>query len=145
MVGAGDVAMDACRVAKRLPGCEDVQVLYRRGPDEIPARKDELWGAIEEGIEFVYNVQPVAIEAENGGLALRCRRTELGEPGEDGRRVAIEVPGSEHDYDARARHPRDRPEGGVGAPRRARADGRREGANRLGLDAYGGSQGLRSR
>ena len=100
VVGAGDVAMDACRVAKRLPGCEDVQVLYRRGPDEIPARKDELWGAIEEGIEFVYNVQPVAIQAENGSLALRCRRTELGEPGEDGRRVAIEVPGSEHDYDA---------------------------------------------
>ena len=59
VVGAGDVAMDACRVAKRLPGCEHVQVLYRRGPDEIPARKDELWGAIEEGIEFVYNVQPV--------------------------------------------------------------------------------------
>ena len=42
VVGAGDVAMDACRAARRLPGCEDVQVLYRRGPDEIPARKDEL-------------------------------------------------------------------------------------------------------
>jgi NADPH-dependent glutamate synthase beta subunit-like oxidoreductase len=99
VVGAGDVAMDACRVAKRLPGCEHVQVLYRRGPDEIPARKDELWGAIEEGIEFVYNVQPVGVRA-NGGLALTCRRTELGEPGADGRRVAIEVPGSEQDYEA---------------------------------------------
>jgi NADPH-dependent glutamate synthase beta subunit-like oxidoreductase len=99
VVGAGDVAMDACRVARRLPGCEHVQVLYRRGPDEIPARKDELSGAIEEGIEFVYNVQPVGVEA-NGTLALTCRRTELGEPGEDGRRVAIEVPGSEHGYEA---------------------------------------------
>jgi NADPH-dependent glutamate synthase beta subunit-like oxidoreductase len=100
VVGAGDVAMDACRVAKRLPGCEHVQVLYRRGPDEIPARKDELWGAIEEGIEFVYNVLPVAVLADSDGMSLQCVRTTLGEPGEDGRRVAIEVPGSEHDYEA---------------------------------------------
>jgi NADPH-dependent glutamate synthase beta subunit-like oxidoreductase len=99
VVGAGDVAMDACRVAKRLPGCEHVQVLYRRGPEEIPARKDELWGAIEEEIEFVYNVQPVGVSDTNGSLALRCRRTDLGEPGEDGRRVAIVVEGSEHDYE----------------------------------------------
>jgi glutamate synthase (NADPH) small chain len=98
VVGAGDVAMDACRVARRLPGCEHVQVLYRRGPDEIPARKDELSGAIEEGIEFVYNVQPIAAHENGGGLVLRCRRTELGEPGDDGRRVAIELEGSEHEY-----------------------------------------------
>lgn len=99
VVGAGDVAMDACRVAKRLPGCEHVQVLYRRGPGEIPARRDELEGALAEGIEFVYNRQPVGVFDANGSLVLRCRRTELGEPGEDGRRVAIEIQGSEHDYE----------------------------------------------
>ena len=73
VVGAGDVAMDACRVAKRLPGCEDVKVLYRRGPDEIPARKDELWGAIEEGIEFVYNAQPVGVQADERQLRAALR------------------------------------------------------------------------
>ena len=99
VVGAGDVAMDACRVAKRLPGCEDVKVLYRRGPDEIPARKDELWGAIEEGIEFVYNTQPVGVLPAGEELALRCIRTGLGEPGADGRRLPIELPDSEHDYE----------------------------------------------
>ena len=52
VIGGGDVAMDACRVAKRLPGCRHVKVVYRRGPDEIPARRDELEGAIKEGIEF---------------------------------------------------------------------------------------------
>jgi NADPH-dependent glutamate synthase beta subunit-like oxidoreductase len=97
VVGAGDVAMDACRVAKRLPGCEHVQVLYRRGPEEIPARRDELDGAIAEGVEFVYNVQPVGVDTD-GSFALRCVHTELGEPGEDGRRQPIDVPGSEHGY-----------------------------------------------
>jgi NADPH-dependent glutamate synthase beta subunit-like oxidoreductase len=99
VVGAGDVAMDACRVAKRLPGCEDVKVLYRRGPDEIPARKDELWGAIEEGVEFVYNVLPVAVLPDgDGSFALRCVRTALGEIGEDGRRQPVVLPEEEHDY-----------------------------------------------
>ena len=97
VVGAGDVAMDACRSARRLPGCEDVKIVYRRGPDEIPARKDELWGAIEEGIEILYNTQPVGFYEVGGQFALRCVRTELGEPGDDGRRVAVDVPNSEHD------------------------------------------------
>ena len=77
VVGAGDVAMDACRAARRLPGCEDVQVLYRRGPEEIPARKDELHGAIEEGIEIVYNVQPTGVHETDDGrfvAALRAHR-----------------------------------------------------------------------
>jgi NADPH-dependent glutamate synthase beta subunit-like oxidoreductase len=97
VVGAGDVAMDACRAAKRLPGCEDVKIVYRRGPEEIPARKDELWGAIEEGIEILYNTQPVGVYEVDGELVLRCVKTELGEPGEDGRRVSIDVPNTEHD------------------------------------------------
>ena len=99
VVGGGDVAMDACRVARRLPGCEHVQVLYRRGPEEIPARPIELEGAIAEGIEFVYHTQPVAVESRGDGLALRCVRTELGEPEADGRRRPVNVPGSEHDFE----------------------------------------------
>ncbi|MCY4086630.1 MAG: FAD-dependent oxidoreductase [Actinomycetia bacterium] len=102
VVGAGDVAMDACRVAKRLPGCEDVKVLYRRGPNEIPARRDELEGALEEGVELIYNVQPVAVvgtNGSNGSFALRCVTTELTKPGDDGRRWPASIAGSEHDYD----------------------------------------------
>jgi NADPH-dependent glutamate synthase beta subunit-like oxidoreductase len=98
VVGAGDVAMDACRVAKRLPGCEHVQVLYRRGEDEIPARLDELEGALKEDVELIHNIQPVAVTGEHGDFALRCVRTELGEPEEDGRRWPENVPGSEHEY-----------------------------------------------
>ena len=99
VVGGGDVAMDACRVAKRLPGCKHVKVLYRRGPDEIPARPIELEGAIKEGVEFVYHTQPISVQPHERGLGLQCIRTELGEPGEDGRRQPVPIPGSEHVVD----------------------------------------------
>lgn len=97
VVGGGDVAMDACRVAKRLPGCKQVKVVYRRGPDEIPARPIELEGAIEEGIEFVYHTKQVAVEARGVELSLRCVKTEPGEPDPDGRRRPVDVAGSEHE------------------------------------------------
>ena len=97
VVGGGDVAMDACRAALRLPGCKKVKVLYRRGPDEMPARLDELEGAIKEGIEIVYNTQPVAISPAGNGYNLTCIQTELGAPDEDGRRRPVDVAGSEHD------------------------------------------------
>ncbi|MFN0317560.1 MAG: FAD-dependent oxidoreductase [Burkholderiales bacterium] len=97
VVGGGDVAMDACRAALRLPGCKQVKVIYRRGPKEIPARKDELDGAIKEGVEFLYNTQPVAALDTDKGFALRCVLTQFGEPGKDGRRQAENVSGSEHD------------------------------------------------
>ena len=97
VVGGGDVAMDACRVAKRLPGCKHVKVVYRRGPDEIPARKDELHGAIKEDIDFVYNTQQVSVVSSGNEIALRCVITKMGEPDEDGRRKAIPVEGTEHD------------------------------------------------
>ncbi len=80
VVGGGDVAMDACRVAKRLPGCKDVKVIYRRGPEEIPARRIELEGAVKEGIEFVYNTQQVSVQVHGNQLRLRCVRTEPGRP-----------------------------------------------------------------
>ena len=99
VIGGGDVAMDACRAAKRLPGCKNVKIIYRRGPDEIPARKEELKGTIEEGIEVVYNSQPVEVVTDGGQFALRCVETALGEPDEDGRRRPQNVAGSEHDIE----------------------------------------------
>ena len=95
VVGGGDVAMDACRSALRMPGCKDVKVVYRRSPEEIPARKDELEGALKEGIEFVYNTQQVSVQASGNQLALRCVRTEAGPPDEDGRRRPVVVAASE--------------------------------------------------
>ena len=97
VVGGGDVAMDACRVAKRLPGCKHVKVIYRRGPAEIPARKIELEGAIEEGVEFIYHTQQTEIVKRGNGLAVRCVQTTLGDPDESGRRAPVNVPGTEHD------------------------------------------------
>jgi len=96
VVGGGDVAMDACRTARRLPGVEKVTVLYRRGEHEIPARKHEIEASLAEGIEIVYHVAPTAVEtlAENR-LLLHCRRTELGPKGPDGRRSFTTVAGSE--------------------------------------------------
>lgn len=97
VVGGGDVAMDACRVAKRLPGVKTVKVLYRRGPAEMPARRDELKGALAEDIEIVYHTQPVAVVDGANGLALRCVETALGAPDADGRRRPMVKDGSEHD------------------------------------------------
>ncbi|GAB4300760.1 MAG: hypothetical protein Kow0058_15930 [Roseovarius sp.] len=97
VVGGGDVAMDACRTALRLPGCKAVKVVYRRGPDEIPARREELRGAIEEGVEMVYNTLQLRVETAADGLRLHCVRTEPGEPDPaDGRRRPRPLPGSEH-------------------------------------------------
>ena len=99
VVGGGDVAMDTCRSALRLPGCKQVKVVYRRGPDEIPAREIELHHALKEGIEFIYNTQQIAIDVRANGLALKCVKTEAGEPDEDGRRRPVVIEGSEHDIE----------------------------------------------
>lgn len=99
VVGGGDVSMDACRAALRLPGCKKVKVIYRRGPDEIPARKIELEGAIEEGIEFIYYTQQVAVEEKGDNLILKCVNTVLGEKGEDERLQPKIKQGSEHDIE----------------------------------------------
>lgn len=96
VIGGGDVAMDACRTARRLPGVKKVTVLYRRGPDEIPARHHEISAALAEGIEIVYHVAPAAIvQASGGAVELRCLKTELGEPGADGRRAFRTIAGSD--------------------------------------------------
>jgi NADPH-dependent glutamate synthase beta subunit-like oxidoreductase len=96
IVGGGDVAMDACRTARRLPGVEKVTVLYRRGEKEIPARQHEIEAALAESIEIIYQVAPIAIATEGENrLTLTCRKTELGAPGADGRRSFGTVAGSD--------------------------------------------------
>lgn len=97
VVGGGDVAMDACRAALRMPGVKEVKVVYRRGPKEIPARKEELHQAILENIEIIYNAQPIEVIDDGDVLRLRCVDTRLGAPGPDGRRKPETVPGSERD------------------------------------------------
>ncbi len=95
VVGAGNVAMDAARVAKRL-GAEHVYITYRRGKDELPARKEEVEHAEAEGIEFKLLNNPCAIRGdENGNVCgIELIRQELGEPDEKGRRKPVPVEGS---------------------------------------------------
>ena len=99
VVGGGNVAMDAARCAKRL-GAE-VYVVYRRGMEELPARKEEVEHAEEEGIIFKTLNNPVEILAdENDNVnKIRCIKMELGEPDASGRRRPIEVAGSEFELD----------------------------------------------
>jgi len=96
VVGAGNVAMDAARVAKRL-GAEHVFICYRRGRDELPARLEEVEHAEAEGIEFNLLNNPTRILAGEDGFVtgIELLRQELGEPDEKGRRSPVPVPGSE--------------------------------------------------
>ena len=105
VVGGGNVAMDAARSALRL-GAEKVYIVYRRSMDEIPARREEVEHAVEEGIELMLLTNPVEIlgynnpddkrDARNGFVrAMRCIRMELGEPDARGRRSPVEIEGSE--------------------------------------------------
>ncbi len=98
VVGAGNVAMDAARVAKRL-GAEHVYICYRRGRDELPARLEEVEHAEAEGIEFNLLNNPVAIHGGEDGhvTGIELVRQELGEPDEKGRRRPVPVAGSEFD------------------------------------------------
>ena len=99
IVGGGNVAMDAARCAKRL-GAE-VHIVYRRGMEELPARREEVEHAEEEGIIFDTLCNPVEIIGDENGDAVkvRCIRMELGEPDESGRRSPKEIPGSEFEVD----------------------------------------------
>ncbi|MBQ1906847.1 MAG: NADPH-dependent glutamate synthase, partial [Firmicutes bacterium] len=101
VVGGGNVAMDAARCAKRLGA--DVTVVYRRSEAELPARKEEVEHAKEEGIVFSLLCNPVEILAGEGTKQVcgaRCIRMELGEPDASGRRRPVEIPGSEFVIDA---------------------------------------------
>ena len=95
VVGGGNVAMDAARTALRLGA--DTTIVYRRTEVELPARKEEVHHAKEEGIQFQMLTNPVEILGDEKGWvrAIRCIRMELGEPDESGRRSPVPVPGSE--------------------------------------------------
>ena len=95
VVGGGNVAMDAARTALRL-GAE-VTVVYRRTENELPARKEEVHHAKEEGIDFQMLTNPVEILGDEKGWvrAIKCIRMELGEPDASGRRSPVPIPGSE--------------------------------------------------
>ncbi|UCH05320.1 MAG: NADPH-dependent glutamate synthase, partial [Candidatus Thorarchaeota archaeon] len=93
VVGGGNVAMDAARTAKRLGA--KVTIVYRRAREQLPARKDEVHHADEEGIIFQLLSNPVRIFGEEGRVVrMECIRMELGEPDESGRRRPIPIEGS---------------------------------------------------
>ena len=95
VVGAGNVAMDAARTAKRL-GAEEVYIVYRRSEEEAPARLEELHHAKEEGVQFDLLTNPVEVLEEDGWVkGIKCVRMELGEPDASGRRRPVPVEGSE--------------------------------------------------
>lgn len=96
VLGAGNVAMDSARTALRL-GAENVYIIYRRSRAEMPARKEELEHAEEEGIQFHLLTSPTSIEGDERGWvkSMTCLRYELGEPDASGRRAPIPIPGSE--------------------------------------------------
>ena len=109
VVGGGNVAMDAARTALRL-GAEKVYIVYRRSMEELPARKEEVEHAIEEGIEFKLLNNPVEIlgynnqedkrDKKNGFVVgMKCIKMELGEPDEKGRRRPVEIKNSEFTLD----------------------------------------------
>ena len=109
VVGGGNVAMDAARTALRL-GAEKVYIVYRRSMDELPARREEVEHAEEEGIEFRLLNNPVEIlgyqnpddprDPKNGSVvAIKCIKMELGEPDQKGRRRPVPIEGSEFTLD----------------------------------------------
>ncbi len=103
VVGGGNVAMDAARCAKRL-GADEVYIVYRRSEEELPARKEEVEHAKEEGIIFKLLNNPVEILGDEDEFVtgMKCIKMELGEPDASGRRRPIEVPGSEFVLDVDA-------------------------------------------
>ena len=92
VVGGGNVAMDAARCAKRM-GAENVYIIYRRSAEEIPARAEEIHHAVEEGIDFRYLTNPVAVKGTEDGhvCGIECVKMQLGEPDASGRRRPVEV------------------------------------------------------
>ena len=98
VIGAGNVAMDAARTAKRIGGGE-VYIIYRRGRDEMPARAEEIEHAEEEGIKLVLLTNPVEMLGDKQVTALKCVKMALGEPDASGRRRPEPIPGSEYEIE----------------------------------------------
>ena len=103
IVGGGNVAMDAARCAKRL-GADEVYIVYRRSEEELPARREEVEHAKEEGIIFKLLNNPVEILGDENEFVtgMKCVEMELGEPDESGRRRPVVKPGSEFVLDVDA-------------------------------------------
>jgi len=98
IVGGGNSAIDAARVARRQKQVEQVTVFYRRTEAEMPAYREEIDAAREEGIDIVELVAPVAVLAQDGAVrGLRLQRNELGPPDDSGRRRPVPVAGSEYE------------------------------------------------
>ncbi len=100
VVGGGNVAMDACRCAMRL-GAQKVYIIYRRSLEELPARKEEVEHAMEEGIDFRLLNNPVEILGDDNLMVkgIKCIKMELGEPDASGRRRPVPIKGSEFTLD----------------------------------------------
>ena len=100
VVGGGNVAMDAARTALRLGS--EVTVVYRRGQEDMPARREEVHHAMEEGVQFMFQTAPVEILGNVDGTvrALRCVKMAMGEPDEKGRRKFSPIENSECDVEA---------------------------------------------
>ena len=96
VIGGGNTAMDSVRTARRM-GAENVMLVYRRSEDEMPARREEVKHAKEEGVRFLTLHNPLEYEGDEKGNVrlMRLQRMELGEPDEKGRRRPVPVPGSE--------------------------------------------------
>lgn len=95
VIGGGNVAMDTARVAKRLGA--DVSVVYRRDEDSLPARREEIHHAMEEGIDFVFLTNPVELLGDDKGWvhSMKCIKMELGQADASGRRRPTPIEGSE--------------------------------------------------
>ncbi|MBN2484482.1 MAG: NADPH-dependent glutamate synthase [Bacteroidales bacterium] len=100
VIGGGNTAMDSVRTAKRL-GADRAMIIYRRSFDEMPARKEEIKHAMEEGVEFMNLTNPVRYIANEKGQVKKIvlQKMELGEPDSSGRRSPVPVAGSEYEID----------------------------------------------
>ena len=96
VIGGGNVAMDSARTALRL-GAKEVSIVYRRSREELPARREEVLHAEEEGVQFQFLTSPVKYSGDDQACvtSMTCIRYKLGEPDASGRRRPIAIPGSE--------------------------------------------------
>lgn len=101
VIGGGHTAIDTARTCVRL-GCTDVTIVYRRTLDEMPAGREEVEEAEEEGIKFIYLAAPVEFSGDGKVKSAKLIRMELGEPDKSGRRRPVPVEGSEFEMKADA-------------------------------------------
>jgi glutamate synthase (NADPH/NADH) small chain len=97
--GGGNTALDSARVALRL-GAKETYIIYRRGQEEMPGRKEEIDHAIAEGVQFLYLSNPLEFIGDSDGnlTTVRMQKMELGEPDASNRRRPIPIPGSEFNH-----------------------------------------------